>query len=227
MPGAAALYHRSQTATPKGTNVKQLSRIAAAAAFAAGALVSTSASAAVICQLCNYNANTNSSLYIGALNASNGDLSFVNSGNQANSSGAFTHNYIFNFAPIGSVASNLSFTPSNEISNFKLELFSATASGCSAVSGLGLGTGGCSSWATTGLIATAATGPNNFVDLAFTAVPAGTYLVRVTGTVAAGGPNSGYSGQVTTQAVPEPGSLALAGLALFGAAAAARRARKA
>ena len=154
----------------------------------------------------------------------------MSSGGTLQALGGFTQNYIFAFAPIGSATSNLSFTPSAAIANFKLELFSVTASGCSAlgsVGGLGVGTGGCSSFSLGALVQTATTGPSNFVDLPFTAINAGQYLLRVTGTItqsgAAGSPDNSYSGQVTTQNVPEPGSLALAGLALVGAAFAARR----
>ena len=213
--------------------MKQLSRIAAAAALAAGALVSTSASAAIICNLCSYDSATAGpnglSLFVGSLNANNGDLSNIQAGASVNGFlGNFAHNYIFNFSPIGSVSSSVTFTPSTEISNFTLQLFSATASGCSAVQSNpqpigGVGTGGCSSWATTGLLGTATTGPTNFVNLAFTAIPTGTYLVRISGTSSLGLPNSTYNGAITTQNVPEPGSLALAGLALVGAAFAARR----
>ena len=66
--------------------------------------------------------------------------------------------------------------------------------------------------------------PNNFLNIPFVAAPAGTYLARVTGTVTnSNAANAGYSGQISTLNVPEPGSLALAGLALFGAAAAMRK----
>lgn len=210
--------------------MKQLSRIAAAAALAAGALVSTGASAATICTSCSYTSATNNNLFIGSLSALTGDNSFLLSGSTLQNTGAFTQNFIFNFAPIGSAASNLSFTPQSAISNFKLELLSVTATGCpmlTMIGGFGFGNGGCTSFAPGALIATAATGPSNFVNLPFTPITAGQYLIRVTGIVTqsggGGNPDNGYSGQVTTQNVPEPGSLALAGLALVGAAFAARR----
>ena len=209
--------------------MKQLSRIAAAAALAAGALVATQASATTICSSCVYNNATNSNLYVGALNSTNGDISFVNSGSTANTSGMFTHTYVFNFAPIGSAGSNMVFLPTTEIGSFTLGLYNATASGCSALTSptLGNGTGGCSTFALGSLIAAGTTG--SFVtNLNFTAIPPGTYAVVVTGVVSNSAPaNSGYSGQISTQNVPEPGSLALAGLAMVGAALAARRARKA
>jgi hypothetical protein len=206
--------------------VKQLSRIAAAAALAGGALFASQASATIICTACSYNQATNGNLYVGALNSTTGDLSFVNSGNTANTPGAFSHTYVFDFAPIGSVASNLVFLPTSEISNFTLTLFSATSGACSPLAA-GVGTGGCAALMLGAPIAAANNIGGFVVDLPFTAVPAGRYAVRVTGTVAVGLPNSGYSGQISTQNVPEPGSLALAGLAMVGAAFAARRARKA
>ena len=202
--------------------MKQLSRIAAAAALAAGALVSTGASAAVICSACSYNNASNGNLFVGALNSTTGDNSQVTSGTTANTAGAFSHTYTFSFSPIGSVASNVIFLPTNEISNFTIALFNATASGCSAIVG-GLGTGGCSTFALGSLIAMGTTNPNFVANLDFTAIPAGTYAIRVTGNVSAGTPSSSYTGNITSLNVPEPGSLALAGLALVGAAFAARR----
>ena len=154
----------------------------------------------------------------------------MSSGATVQNTGLFAQNFIFNFAPIGSIASNLSFTPQSAIGDFKLELFSVTATGCPSllvVAGFGFGNGGCTSFTPGALIATATTGPSNFVNLTFTAIPAGQYMVKVSGNIlqagGGGAPDNGYSGQVTTQNVPEPGSLALAGLALVGAAFAARR----
>ena len=208
--------------------MKSILKLAAVAAIAAA--FSTGASATIVCGFCQYGAATNNNLYIGPLNALTGDLSNVSSGVTVNSSTSFsfTHTYVFNFAPIGSASSSLTFTPSTEISNFRISLYSATASGCSALTSnvFGVGTGGCSSLSLNGApIATALASPNNAVNMPFTPLTLGTYAIVVTGDVAGllSVANQSYNGAVTTSPVPEPGSLALVGAALFGLAASARK----
>ena len=224
---AAVWKHTELTSTPlKEINVKQISLIAAAATLVFGALAPVQeASATVICGFCAYTDTTLAgNLFIGGLSATTGDLSFVNSGTTlANFSGNFVQNFVFGFSPIGSITGSLSFSPQGDISNFTVQLFSVSgtlaANGCTTLNSACTSLGAAVAYS-----AQFTASPNNFLNIPFVAAPAGTYLARVTGTVTnSNTANAGYSGQISTLNVPEPGSLALAGLALFGAAAAMRR----
>ncbi len=206
--------------------MKKFSLLAAAATVALGALApAQEASAAIICGGCFYtDTSLTGNLFVGALSATTGDLSFVNSGTTLGSfAGNFVQNFVFGFSPIGSITGSLSFSPSGDISNFTVQLFSVAgtlgANGCTTMNSACTSLGAASAFS-----ALFTASPNNFLNIPFTAAPAGTYLARVTGTVANNNnANAGYSGQISTLNVPEPGSLALAGLALFGAAAAMRK----
>ena len=200
--------------------MKQLSRIAAAAALAAGALIATGASASVICTSCSYTGPIAGpgNLFVGTMNSTTFDATFMDSGSTFASAGtsvAFSHVYLFGFTPIGSVTSSMNFIPGANFTNFNIQLMNVTSSTCGATNTVCTGV-------TLGSVIANSTNANASSLIGFQAVPAGTYAIRVNAnwTGAAG---TLYSGQISTVPVTEPGSLALAGLALVGAATVTRR----
>jgi len=207
--------------------VKQTSKFLAAAGVAA-ALFSTQASAALVFSG-DYGVGSNS--YIGLLNSVTTDSAFFQNAtvgvlNPLVVGSAFANTWIFDFAPGGSATVNANFIPGspdpNSISGFQVNLFRVTsANACSANTFSMAGT--CAGILTTSFVAAGSTG-GNFSNIGFTPISAGRYAFVVSGTAVS---PTQYGGQLVTRNVPEPGGLALVGIALFGLAATMRKRKSA
>lgn len=206
--------------------MKHLSRLLSTAAVASVSMWAPQAFADQICNGCNY---LSGPTYVGVYNSTTFDFGSVihSTSNIANPlvAGAFTDTYVFDFTPAGSTSVNAQFIPSGAFSSFAISLAPVTGGSCPALSGAlphsagslcsGITVGGPLGSATAGGAVTAAN--INYIPLV-----AGLYAFVVSGNFS-GQAGSNYQGQITTTPVPEPGSLALVGLALFGLAATARK----
>ena len=194
--------------------MKQLSRIAAAAVLAAGSLVAGQAYSAEICSNCSYTGDT----YLGLHNA----LTFDTSGFRHNSigTGAFSDTWIFDFTPTADGEVNANFLPSTSITGFVVTLRAVDILGVCGATGAS-----CVGSSLGAVLVTGVTTATNAI-LSWNDLAAGRYAIQVFGTGISTSGAAQYSGQLALS-VPEPGSLALVGLALVGAAAGLRRTRKA
>ena len=221
----------------------KISRIASMLGLVAGLLGASSAMATNQCNSCNYVSGGPS--YIGALNPLTNDTSnfrrFDLGLGQVGALPGVTDTWLFDIAPAGTFSLTASFNPfagtTTRISNFSVVLRNVTASTCGPVI-IGLVTdtaGSCVGGITFGLLSVAGGTSTTFGVPSGAAVfpvsllSAGRYAFQFTYDLAApDGQLSDYSGQISmTRTVSEPGTLALAGLALMGVAAGLRRARKA
>lgn len=211
--------------------MSQLTRIAAAVALASGALFAGQASAAEICTNCLYTAA--GATYLGTHSPITNDGSGFRRKDLPSNTPGVVDTWVFDLQPIGGSAQiNANFIPiiPNSLNNFTISLYAVSSYNCPNGIGNAVGTSGfCPSVTTFGAplaVSSPVTGGANVFP---TTLLAGSYAFVITYDIAnIGTQTAEYSGQLrVTQVVPEPGSLALAGLALVGAAAGLRRSRKA
>lgn len=160
--------------------------------------------------------------YLGEFDPTVGEAASFNHVNIA--PGNFNDWWVFDLDPSGAAALNVVFLPTTLISNFSLTLHEVVSSTCTSV---GIACTGVTTGSVLGASVTLPDPADFVTDFDFTALDAGTYAFSITGTVANNSqiPRSLYSGNLTTQPVPEPATLALlgSGLLFFGRFASRRR----
>ena len=225
--------------------MKQLSSIASAVALTVGLFAASQASAATICANCLYSGS--GATFLGAHNPNAGDSSgFRHDGIVVPPAPSgptpplfFNDFWIFDLFPVGGTAQvNANFLPlSSAFSNFRVRLFNATGTVCS--NGIGSSTGGlltgyCPTVMQGALLGSSVPAGSGADLFPVSLLSAGRYMFVVDGFANYLGNNGDgsrrtaeYSGQIRVDVIPEPTTLALAGLALVGIAVSARRNRKA
>ena len=181
------------------------------------ALAGFGTQAAVVCDSCDYQPSPSVASNLGLHNTLTDDNStFSNATTGQN--GAFSNWWVFSIDPAGLASINAIFLPIRNISNFAVDLLSVDDVVCAA--NTAFQSGACSLLTTIGGAITSLTDPVYATVIDFTGLDAGTYAFNVRGTITGLGPTqpASYTGnlQVNQLAVPEPGSLLLAGLGLMG-----------
>lgn len=212
----------------------KLGKVSMAALLAFGASYSSGVLAAPICNGCGFNGSSSGSIYIGVYNPNTGDQSVgVNHGQMVDGQN-FSDAFFFNINPAGQATVDGSFTPNQNVTLFAAQLvkFAADpATVCTPVNYFVIGgqtfaqaAGTCSNLGAESLVASASISSDNKLSIGYQGLSAGLYAVRLQGIVqqVTGGDN-GYSFNLATTRIPEPATLALAGLGLLAAGVASRR----
>ena len=183
------------------------------------ALGMQSANAATICSGCEV-IDGAPATYIGLYNPENFDNGTFNHTDiqvDVGPNTAFNDFLIFDLDPSGRGSISADFTQFTRIGDFEGALWTDGGSDCGSTS-----PSACAS-VVPGTELYRVSASDDRWEIIANGLAAGRYIIQVSGTTRESGPSS-YSGQLSF--VPEPGTLALLGLGLFGVAAASRRRRR-
>jgi PEP-CTERM motif-containing protein len=188
---------------------KALGRVIVIGALALGAQTSH---AALICSGCEYQDSPGT--YLGSYNPLQFDFGTFQHSDVAidvGTSTGFVDFWVFDLDPAGTGSISADFTTFTGISGFAGDLYADGGSTCAGSE--------CSN-VVLGAPLASASSVNMRWEIIMNGLPAGRYIIRVTGTTNARG-TSAYTGQLAF--VPEPGTLSLLGMGLFVMGLARRR----
>jgi hypothetical protein len=161
--------------------------------------------------------------FVGAYNPLTSDSGFFNHGElgtaltSPTSLFVFTDYWVFDINPAGNASTNVNFLPAGTVTDFTIGLYAIGAGVCA---GAPVFNTACAGVTTSGL-ALGFAGPADNPTIGFTGLAAGRYVIVVNGKSSDSA--SLYSGQLSTRRLPEPGTLALVGVALLGVGGSLRK----